>query len=256
MEIRWVIRVCAFAVSIGLAFAQHGYTPADVEEGEALFNANCSICHGTEGDAVPGVDLGHGRFRRATSDEELVQIIRNGIPGTAMPSGNFRDHQLTTIVAYLRSIAESAGATVSNSGDAARGKMIFEGKGGCLKCHRVRGNGSFLGPELTAIGINRRSAQLERSILEPDAEILPQNRSFRVVTRDGMTVTGLLLNQDMLTIQLLDSTEHLRSFSKTNLKGFAFIDKSPMPSYQGRLSPQDVGDVVSYLATLKGIRAQ
>src|SRR5262245_61045195 len=126
MVIKWVVRVCVLAVTLGLVSAQHGYTPADVEEGERLFDANCAICHGADGDAVPGVDFAHGKFRRAASDEELSHLIRNGIPGTAMPPGNFRDRQIETIVAYLRSMPESVGATTSNSGDAVRGKTIFE----------------------------------------------------------------------------------------------------------------------------------
>lgn len=249
-----MVRVCAVAVATGVVLAQHGYTPGDVEEGERLFNANCAICHGADGDAVPGVDLAHGKFRRASSDEELAQLIKNGIPGTAMPPANFPDRQTATIVAYLRSMP--VGASISNSGDAVRGKTIFDGKGGCLKCHRVGVIGSYLGPDLSDIGINRRVVQLERSIIEPDAEILPQNRPFRVVTKDGATVTGILLNQDAFTIQLKDSTERLRSFLKTNLKEVAFVDKSPMPAYQGRLNPQEVADVVSYLVTLKGIITQ
>jgi putative heme-binding domain-containing protein len=233
--------------------AQHSYTPGDVEDGERLFNANCAICHGPEGDAVPSVDLGHGKFRRASSDDELIQIIKNGIPGTAMPPGNFRDSQAATIVAYLRSMAASITRGPSGLGDAVRGQTIFEGKGECLNCHRVRGNGSRLGPDLTDIGISRRSAQLEGSLIDPNAEILPQNRSFRVVTRDGTTITGRLLNQDAFTVQLMDSKERLRSFLKKDLKAFVFIDTSPMPSYQGKLSAQELADVLSYLVSLKGI---
>ena len=171
------VRVCALIFAAGtLLRAQHGYTPGDVEEGEQLFIENCAICHGPEGDAVPSVDLARGKFRHASSDEELSQIIKNGIPGTAMPPGNFHEHQITALLAYLRSMTASISASTTNLGDAARGKTIFEGKGGCLNCHRVDGKGSYLGPELTDIGITRRSAQLERSILEPDVEILPQNR--------------------------------------------------------------------------------
>jgi putative heme-binding domain-containing protein len=117
----------------------------------------------------------------------------------------------------------------------------------------VKGNGSRLGPDLTDIGISRRSAQLERSLADPNAEILPQHRSFRVVTRDGTTITGRLLNQDAFTVQLMDSKERLRSFLKKDLKEFVFIDASPMPSYQGNLSAQELADVLSYLVSLKGI---
>ena len=233
--------------------AQHGYTPGDVQEGEGLFIENCAICHGPEGDAVPGVELARGKFRHASSDEELSQIIKNGIPGTAMPPGNFHEHQLTALIAYLRSMSAVAPETVA-LGNAARGKGIFEGKGQCLDCHRADGKGSYLGPDLTDIGVMRRTAQLERSILEPDAEILPQNRWFRVVTKDGTEVVGKLLNLDTFTVQMMDSHEQLRSFQKTNLKEFGFVNKSPMPSYKDKLSSEELSDLVAYLVTLKGVR--
>lgn len=250
------ILICAVLLTASALPAQHEYTPGDVQDGQRLFGTSCAQCHGPEGDAVPGVDLGHGKFKRASSDGDLIQIIQKGIPGTAMPPGNFNDFQAGMIVAYLRSMAASIAVSASIPGDAARGKAIFEGKGNCLSCHRVRGRGSRLGPELTDIGTLRRAVQLEQSILDPDAEILPQNRFLRVVTKEGTTVTGRLLNQDAWTIELFDSKEHLVTFQKTALKEYAFIDKSPMPSYKGKLSTQELADVVDYLTSLKGIEAK
>jgi hypothetical protein len=52
-------------------------------------------------------------------------------------------------------------------------------------------------------------------------------------------------------VQLLDTTEKLRSFAKSDLREHGFI-ASPMPSYRGTLTPQEITDVVSYLASLKG----
>ena len=250
------IRFCGLMFAAGtLLIAQHGYTPGDVEEGEQLFIENCAICHGPEGDAVPRVDLASGKFRHGSSDEELSQTIKNGIPGTAMPPGNFHEHQLTALIAYLRSMSAAPPETVV-LGDTVRGKGIFEGKGQCLNCHRADGNGSYLGPDLTDIGVTRRPARLERSILDPDAEILPQNRSFRVVTKDGAEVVGKLLNLDTFTVQMMDSHGQLRSFEKTNLKEFGFVDKSPMPSYKDKLSSEELSDLIAYLVTLKGVTRQ
>jgi hypothetical protein len=65
-----------------------------------------------------------------------------------------------------------------------------------------------------------------------------------------------LLNQDAFTIQLYDSKDRLLSLSKTNVKDFAFVEKSPMPSYRDKLSPKELSDLVSYLVTLKGIEKQ
>jgi putative heme-binding domain-containing protein len=247
------LRTGTLALAAGSLLAQHNYTPGDVDDGARLFIASCANCHGPEGDAVPNVDLAHGKFKRAVTDGDLVGIIRSGIPGTAMPPNSFSDFQSATIVAYLRSMAESATAGPSVAGDAAKGKVIFEGKGGCQSCHRVMGVGSRLGPDLSEIGTIRRALQLQRSLIDPDFEVLPQNRYVRVVAKDGTSTTGRLLNQDTLNVQMLDSKEQMRSFAKQNLKEFAFIEKSPMPSFQGKLSPQELADVVSYLASLKGI---
>jgi putative heme-binding domain-containing protein len=253
---RPLIAICALLSAAGTLLAQHEYTPGDVQDGQRLFGGSCALCHGPEGDAVPGVDLGHGKFKRASSDDDLVRIIQKGIPGTAMPPNNFNDFQAGTIVAYLRSMASSVAASASVPGDASRGKTIFEGKGQCMNCHRVKGKGSRLGPELTDIGANRRAVQLEESILDPDAEILPQNRFIRVVAKDGAATTGRLLNQDAYTIQLLDSRERLLTFQKSNLNEYAFVEKSPMPSYKGKLSTQELADVVTYLMSLKGVEAK
>lgn len=243
---------CIGALAAGTLLAQHSYTPADVEDGGKLFRSNCVGCHGAEGNLVPGVDLGHGKFRRATTDDELTAIIRTGIAGTAMPPGNYTDFQAGTIVAWLRSIAAS-GPGSGIAGDATRGKALFEGKGNCQSCHRVGVNGSRTGPDLTDVGALRRTADLERSIVDPAAEILQANRIYRVVTRDGTTVSGKLFNRDTFSVQLLDSKEQIRSFMMSNLREHGFVDKSPMPSYKDKLTPVEVADLVSYLGTLKGI---
>jgi len=70
---------------------------------------------------------------------------------------------------------------------------------------------------------------------------------------DGATVTGRILNQDIFSIQLLDSNDRLRSFQKSNLREYNFIQTPPMPSYRDRLTPQELTDLIAYLATLKGV---
>ena len=64
---------------------QHEATATEIQEGERLFLGACAACHGPEGDAVFSVDLGHGQFRQASTDADLIRIIRNGIAGTSMP---------------------------------------------------------------------------------------------------------------------------------------------------------------------------
>jgi putative heme-binding domain-containing protein len=258
-----VLAVCLWLSAPGVLAAQSRYNPTEVAEGQRLYTDHCDMCHGPEGDAVPGVDLGHNKFRRASSDEDLAKIIKNGIPATGMPPHNFdgfapgvksAGSQIHSIIVYMHYMAEAANASSLTEGDVAGGKAIFEGKAGCLNCHRVQGKGSRLGPELTEIGSMRRSTEIETSLLDPDAEILPKNRFFRVVTLDGMTVVGRLLNQDTFSVQLMDSKEQLLSFPKTALKEYGFVNKSPMPSYKDKLSSTELADLIAYLRSLKGIK--
>jgi putative heme-binding domain-containing protein len=209
----------------------------------------CANCHGPDGNQIGGIDFSRGLFRRPYSDAELSEIIRRGIPGTPMPPTELPDAQAARIVAYLRSMSASLKESAV-SGDPARGQALFDGKGTCSTCHAVNGRGGRRGPDLSAIGSVRRAAELQRSILEPAAEVLPQNRLYRVVTRDGQSVTGRLLNQDTFTVQLLDSDAQLRSFDKSALREHAFVD-TIMPSFRGRLDPQELADLVAFLASLR-----
>ena len=256
MLIRLVLSVVMTLGAAGaLAAQQRTYLPAEIENGGRVYQANCAGCHGPEGDGVAGINFGTGRLRRAASDDDLVRIIMGGIPGTAMPPSNFSDGQAGTIVAYLRSMAAGASAVSSSAGaatDPGRGRAIVEGKGQCLTCHAISGSGARVGPNLTDIGAVRRTSELERSIVEPDAEIRPENRPIRAVTRTGTAITGKLLNQDSFTLQLLDASERLVSIAKSDLREYALLKASPMPSYRDKLNGQELADVVSYLASLKG----
>lgn len=244
------IRLVFALTALPLA-AQHSFTPADIEDGGKLFRANCVACHGPQGNLVDGVDLGHGKFRRASTEEGLIRIIQGGIPGTAMPPNNFSDFQAGTILAYLR-LAATSGRTPAPNGNAARGKAIFQGKGGCTACHRVFGVGSRVGPDLSDVGALRWVQEIERSILDPNAEVLPQNRSYRVTTKSGETITGRLLNEDTFSVQLLDSKERLLSLQRADLRDAAFVSESPMPSYREKLTKAERDDVITYLLSLKG----
>ncbi len=143
-------------------------------------------------------------------------------------------------------------ALLAQPGDAARGKAIFEGKGDCLSCHRVKMIGSRSGPELTGIGSHRTRAYLERALLDPDADVASANRGVRVtLKKDGTVVTGRLLNRDMFTVELVDGQGHTKLFPKSELSDVTIVTKGLMPSYKGKLSSEEVADVVSYLSSLK-----
>jgi len=153
-------------------------------------------------------------------------------------------------IGVLTLILAAGALPAQSSGDPANGKVIFEGKGACTNCHRIKGNGSHFGPDLSEVG-GRSPEQLETSILDPDAEIAPANRIIRVVSKNGTTTIGRLLNEDTFSLQMIDKMERLLSFQKADLREYAFESKSPMPSFREKLTAQEVADVVAYLSMFK-----
>jgi putative heme-binding domain-containing protein len=148
------------------------------------------------------------------------------------------------------------GATVllaqdAPAGDGARGKALVESSG-CFDCHRIDDRGSRLGPNLTRIGTIRTAVRLRQALIAPDEEVIADNRFARIVTKDGTTVTGKLLNQDAMSVQIMNPKEELKTYSRTNIREYTIIDKGLMPSVKGKLTDQQVADIVTYLSSLKG----
>ena len=249
----------AAALASALIAQEHSFTAADIENGSRLYQGSCAGCHGAGGDGIPGIDLGRGQFRRVATDPEMIAVIRSGIPGTTMPPSGFSEAQALTIVAYLRNLASTSARSGSEGssagGDAARGKALFEGKGECGSCHRVNGVGPRVAPDLSDIGSIRTASELRQKLLDPNLLIRPGNRYIELVTREGATISGRLLNYDSFSIQLIDTNERLLSLPKSVLRQYTFIKGSKMPSYREKLTADEVTDLVGYLVSLKGPRS-
>jgi putative heme-binding domain-containing protein len=228
------------------------YEQADIDYGAQIFAGRCIACHGEQGDLQPTANLRRGQFRNASSDRELGNVIRNGIPGTAMVATGYSDAEITALVAYLRNITVvDVGGILQ--GDVARGRTLFFGKGDCGSCHRVAGVGPRSAPDLTSIGAARSAAVLRRTLVEPNAGMLPINRPVRLVMRDGTVIEGRRLNEDTFTIQLIDEQERLLSLDKAGLREYSVSKEAKMPSYEAAFDEQERADLVAYLLSLKGV---
>lgn len=228
------------------------YSQADIVNGSRTYRQQCATCHGAQGNAVGGVDLRRGQFRNASSDDGLKKVLLNGLPTTPMPAFKFTDAELNGIVAYIR-----AGFDVNSRavilGDPARGREIFETKADCATCHRVKGVGPLgLAPDLGDVGALRSAAALQAVLLDPSAALIPINRPVRIVLRDGKTIRGRRVNEDTYTVQLVDEQGQLRSVSKADFREYEIITSSPMPSAAGKLTTEEIADVLAYLLSLRG----
>jgi putative heme-binding domain-containing protein len=244
----------ALLLCSGASAQEHSYAPSDIENGRGLYQANCLGCHGNNGDSVEGANLASGRFRRASSDEDLMALIRNGIPETLMiPRPQLSYGDLRSLVAFLRNMQTGVQTAQNDApiavGDAKHGEELFFGSAMCSTCHGVNGGGARLYPDLAGIGSQRSPAMLQQSMLDPRAVVREGQRLFQVTTKDGETVNGKLMNQDTHSVQLLNEQEQLVSYMKDELDSFGVIP-TPMPSYLDVLSSDDVADLVAYLLSL------
>ena len=222
---------------------------ADIEAGLKLYTAECSLCHGPNGDLMSGIDLRRGRFRRAVSDEDLARVITNGVPDAGMPGFKL---QAAEVTALSRSFAPASTSAARRSRLAipARGQTLFAGKAGCATCHRVNGVGPRTAPDLSDIGAIRTragaAAIAARSVERDVADQPPGARS----RPDGKTFRGRRLNEDTYTVQIIDDQERLLTFVKADLREFEVSAKSTMPPATS-LSSEELSDVIAYLLTLK-----
>jgi putative heme-binding domain-containing protein len=253
--LRFVCMASALAAAaLPLEAQQHvgQYARVDVEHGARLYASHCVVCHGERGDAMPGANLRSGQFRSAATDRELSNLIRDGVPGTAMTASGYTDAERTALVAYLRNM--NSIELGSSAGDPERGRVLFEGKGDCGSCHRVQGRGPRSAPDLSNIGSARTASAIEKALLDPNGALLPINRPVRAVLRDGTIVEGRRLNEDTFTVQLVDSRERLVSLDKRELREYDVSDTGTMPSYRDLLSDEERADLLAYLLSLKGGR--
>ncbi len=226
-------------------------TPADRDSGAKIFRSHCGPCHGVRGTGGLGPDLTTGSFFHGSSDADLFHTIADGIPGTAMPGVFFEGTQVWQIVAFVRSLSASGGASsLAAPGDPTRGQRLFLQQG-CIVCHLVRGEGKVKGPDLSVIGSQRSAAYLRESILDPNRNVSPDFWVAKILNRDGSAHSGFVMNQDTYAVQILDFSQGLRTFPRSEFKDFGIDRGSIMPAYKGKLREEELDDLVAYLLSLK-----
>jgi putative heme-binding domain-containing protein len=251
---RWLLAGLFVVAASGPVRAQgapSSYSRTDIEAGAKLYAAQCVTCHGPSGDAIAGVDLSANKFRTVSTDQDLMNAITNGVPQSGMPPQMFKMNELVGLVAYIRNM-RNFGSDTGPVGDASRGRAIFEGKGDCRSCHRVGGQGGRSAPDLSTVGTLRSAELIRNALVDPKAGLIPINRPVRAVTKDGKVINGRRLNEDTFTVQLADESGRLISLIKSDLREFTILTVPRMPSYQGKLTPEELADLLSYLLSLKG----
>ncbi len=113
--------------------------PGSLAEGQGLYVQKCAACHGAAGASNGALtaalsrlpaELSSFAWQAEKSDSQLAEIVRAGVPGTAMPpSRDLSAAEVDRIVAYVRTLAltdfqPTSAPTVANDADATRRAIL------------------------------------------------------------------------------------------------------------------------------------
>ncbi len=130
-------------------------------------------------------------------------------------------------------------------GDAARGKALFTKN--CATCHTLFGEGNKVGPDLT--GADRKDRELlVTHVVDPSAVIRPEYVAFQVATKDGRTLTGLIVESSPSAITLLNEKNERTVLAREKIEEMAASPVSLMPEkILDPLSDQEICDLFAYV---------
>jgi len=259
-----VFAIVLIAATPALAQQQPATGAQAVAQGKALYDQHCTACHGANagaGERAPAIVSTATSMRGQRSDAQLMAIVKNGIPGSAMPAWGNRlsDGDIANIGAFIHALRGNA---LDNPlpGDVARGEAVFWGKGGCSSCHAISGRGSVVGPDLSNIAAMRKSTAIGDALTKSEHRVygdggvhLPspppmEYEPVHVVTKSGQAIDGVMRNQDGWSVQFVSLDGKLHSFDRADLRSVTVKPGSIMPSdYDKRLSADEFRDLMAFL---------
>jgi len=105
--------------------------PSGQTDGASIFNAQCAVCHGTDGKGVAAMktpDFTDPKLQASLSDAEVMQIIKHGKPGTAMPAWGSKlpERDLSAVAEYIRALGGKRLASSAATAQQEGGRKIYE----------------------------------------------------------------------------------------------------------------------------------
>jgi mono/diheme cytochrome c family protein len=164
-----------------------GTTTGDIARGRVLFETKCGVCHalaqaGTTANIGPNLDNAFAAAREAGGfDAATVEGIvkaqvedprpSNGNPAASMPADIVHGQDLDDVAAYLGKYAGVPGAAPPEV-EGGPGAQVFANNG-CGGCHTLAAanSGGTTGPNLDEVLPGQSEAEIEESIVEPNAKI-------------------------------------------------------------------------------------
>ena len=245
--------------------------PEVIARGKAVFEVNCTACHGKD---LRGGDMGGPSLLRsqvALNDEhgELISpIVHGSRQGNGMPSFNLSDEDTTAVAEYIHSVLAEVGRQGRPPGadkipdlkvivgDPTAGHAYFQAN--CSSCHSATGDLSGIATKISDPR-NLQNTWVSGIVSNSNAlgggfgDTHPAGTTVRVTFPDGKSVQGPLIeaNEFLVALTLPDGTRGSYSRENGNPKVEVHEPNDAHKKLATTLNDKDMHNVTAYLATLK-----
>ena len=177
----------------------------------------------------------------AGSDSPLMASLRDKPSAgkkAAVPVVPAGDPNRAKIIASYKDLSKL-------KGDASRGGETF--KQLCSVCHRLKGVGREIGPDLAMVA-GKPDEWLLAAIFDPNQAVEDRYRTHLITMKDGTELAGIVAAEtgNNITVRAADGTD--RAILRSDMKGQKPLGRSLMPEgLEGALKPQDLADLIAHL---------
>ncbi|HEU0008977.1 MAG TPA: PVC-type heme-binding CxxCH protein, partial [Verrucomicrobiae bacterium] len=131
------------------------------------------------------------------------------------------------------------------TGDVAKGMTLFRQQ--CATCHKLRGEGSDVGPDLATLA-GKDVQTLLVAILDPNQTVEVRYVNYTAVTKSEREVSGILTAETANSITLRAPGGHEETLLRSDLNQLTSSGLSLMPDgLEKALTPQDMADLLAAL---------
>jgi len=156
--------------------------------------------------------------------------------------------QFTKVDASRKAVVDAYRPALSQSGDAAAGRAVFERA--CAVCHKVGDLGVEVGPDLATLS-DRSPESLLIAILDPNAAFEARYTNFTAALGDGRVLSGMIAAEtaNSVTLRRQEGKEDVllrREIDELTSSGQSLMTEG----LETELSPRDLADLIAFLTSL------
>ena len=127
--------------------------------------------------------------------------------------------------------------------------MFASAEAKCANCHKVRGEGGNVGPDLSS-QVGRDRKDVYRDIAEPSARIHPDYVPYTVALKDGRVLVGTVRAEGADAVRVADTEAKVTVVKRSEVEEFRPGTTSVMPvGLVGVIGEDRLRDLIAYLTT-------